>query len=174
MKKKKVSTTPRSATRSRRIVRFTRRLVGTIVTLSIVAILSWGKPPVGFSTAQLDETQNTPSGWGAEVLYTESVPILDHLIRPANACGLGASSCFKCHNGKRAAIPGKRLWHSQHAAVNNSCVGCHGGNPRLIRKDMSHKGLIADPRSQPDASCKGCHQGNNIATLVQTYTKIAN
>jgi hypothetical protein len=102
------------------------------------------------------------------------VPILDHIIRPANACGLGASSCFKCHNGKRAAAPAKQPWHTQHTSVNHSCVGCHGGNPRIIRKEMSHQGLIADPRSKPEQGCKGCHQGDDFPALLQTYTKIAN
>lgn len=174
MKKSRVSMTPRFERPKRRVFRFTRRLFGAIAALSIVAMLPWVEPSTWASRVQPDETQNSTSAWGAEVLEVESVSILDHLIRPANACGLGASSCFRCHNGKRALAPAKQPWHRQHTSVNHSCVGCHAGNPRIIRKEMSHRRLISDPRSKPEASCKGCHQGDNFTTLVQSYTKIAN
>ncbi|MFO1298462.1 MAG: hypothetical protein U1F25_19675 [Rubrivivax sp.] len=44
--------------------------------------------------------------WGGEAAAADSEDPLHWLpMAPANACGLGASSCFKCHNGKRAAAP---------------------------------------------------------------------
>lgn len=117
-------------------------------------------------------------GWGAEVFNAvHGEAILNGLIKPANACGLGASSCFKCHNGQRAPVPGadpaKDPWHVQHASVNNSCVGCHAGNPRLMKESMAHSGLLADPRATPDKSCAACHQGSDIASLLQAYQSIA-
>ena len=68
--------------------------------------------------------------WSSEVLAEihEKV-VVTSPIPVANACGLGASSCFKCHNGKRAALPSTEAWHEQHAKVNHSCVGCHPGRP---------------------------------------------
>lgn len=117
-------------------------------------------------------------GWGAEVFNAvHGEAILAGLIKPANACGLGASSCFKCHNGQRAPEPGadpvKDPWHVQHASVNNSCVGCHAGNPRLMRESMAHNGLLGDPRNTPDESCSSCHQGDDLSALLQTYQSIA-
>lgn len=138
---------------------------------------------VGFSTydasdpeSDASRTDTPPSAeWGAEALAaTHHIPIIDGLIRPANACGLGASSCFKCHNGRRAAAPGDDLWHRQHASVNHSCVGCHGGNPRLMREKMAHRGLRPDPRTTAQQSCASCHQGSDVSALLQLYMTTAN
>lgn len=105
------------------------------------------------------------AGWGAEatVAVAEGVARLSP-IALANACGLGASSCFKCHNGKRAAAPSMDAalspWHAQHAKTNNSCIGCHKGNPRIMKKDMAHSKLIAKPRDNAEQVCASCHKGN--------------
>lgn len=105
------------------------------------------------------------AGWGAEA--TSALAEGARWLSPialANACGLGASSCFKCHNGKRAAAPNmdatKSPWHAQHAKVNNSCVGCHKGNPRIMKEDMAHKNMLAKPRDNTDQVCASCHKGD--------------
>lgn len=92
-------------------------------------------------------------------------------IPVANACGLGISSCFKCHTGKRAALPSTQAWHEQHAKVNHSCVGCHKGNERLMLQRMAHKDLIADPRTMPQEMCSQCHTDGNVQTLLDNYQK---
>lgn len=92
-------------------------------------------------------------------------------IPVANACGLGASSCFKCHNGKRAAEPATKEWHTQHDKVNHSCVGCHKGNERLMLKNMAHKQLIADPRDKAEDTCMSCHDKGDVAALLGKYPK---
>ena len=88
-----------------------------------------------------------PAGWGAEAL----AEVRDAMravspIAEANACGMGASSCFKCHNGTRAKAPSEGKWHTDHKSVDNSCVGCHKGNPRLIKKELAHADMVGDPR----------------------------
>lgn len=111
-------------------------------------------------------------GWGGEATaaLAEKASVLSP-ISLANACGLGASSCFKCHNGKRAAAPttdaAKAPWHAHHAKVNNSCVGCHSGNPRMMKEDMAHKNLMSKPRGSAEA-CGGCHKGD-LAKVLTTY-----
>lgn len=104
------------------------------------------------------------AGWGAESLTV----LQDGLskvspIALANACGMGASSCFKCHNGKRAGAPNmdeaKAPWHTQHKKVNNSCVGCHKGNPRLMKEDLAHAQMVKSPRGGAE-SCGGCHKSD--------------
>lgn len=116
-----------------------------------------------------------PAGWGAEALYT----LQDHAVALspvalANACGLGASSCFRCHNGKRAVAPQTQAdiapWHQQHGKVNYSCVGCHQGNPRILKADIAHKGLIANPVSAPEKTCASCH-GADSDRLAAIYRK---
>lgn len=104
------------------------------------------------------------AGWGSESLTV----LQDGLskvspIALANACGMGASSCFKCHNGKRAGAPNmdeaKAPWHTQHKKVNNSCVGCHKGNPRLMKEDLAHAQMVKSPRGGAEL-CGGCHKGD--------------
>ena len=118
-------------------------------------------------------------GWGDEFLANVHEHVMAGLpISVANACGLGASSCFRCHNGKRAEEPGmdpdKDPWHVQHKTVNNSCAGCHQGNPRLMKQDIAHAGLIGDPRQQPATSCFTCHTGADDQGLVDIYLKLSN
>lgn len=115
------------------------------------------------------------AGWGHEALDAPHAQVRGiSLIPVANACGLGASSCFKCHNGKRAAAPKmdkeSSPWHTQHKTVNNSCVGCHEGNARIIKKEMSHAGLVSDPRTKPEM-CGSCHKSDDPMALLQRYQK---
>jgi nitrate/TMAO reductase-like tetraheme cytochrome c subunit len=133
-----------------------------------IMVLAWpGKHDQ--QTAQ-EATANTLA-WGAESL--KDLPDTLQKISPialANACGLGASSCFKCHNGKRAPAvdydPNKAPWHAQHREVNFSCNGCHRGNPRIMMKDLSHKGMIKAPLS--GETCASCHK-SDLAKAEAAY-----
>jgi nitrate/TMAO reductase-like tetraheme cytochrome c subunit len=113
------------------------------------------------------------TGWGSEatVAVAEGVAQLSP-ISLANACGLGASSCFKCHNGKRAAAPemspAKAPWHVQHAKVNNSCAGCHKGNSRIMKQDVAHAKMLANPRDNIDETCGSCHK-SDLAAVQGAY-----
>ncbi|MFO1268108.1 MAG: hypothetical protein U1F67_15840 [Rubrivivax sp.] len=112
--------------------------------------------------------------WGGEAAAADSEDPLHWLpMAPANACGLGASSCFKCHNGKRAAAPAadatKAPWHAQHAKVNNSCAGCHKGNPRVMKDDVAHTKMLAKPRDDSGGSCGTCHTAD-LAKIKTAYT----
>jgi hypothetical protein len=104
-------------------------------------------------------------GWGAEtvVAIAEGAERISP-IALANACGLGASSCFKCHNGKRADAPGmdpvKSPWHAQHSKVNNSCVGCHKGNSRIMKQEVAHAKMLTKPRDNTADACGSCHKGD--------------
>jgi nitrate/TMAO reductase-like tetraheme cytochrome c subunit len=119
------------------------------------------------------QARQVASGWGGEtaVALAEGASNLSP-ISLANACGLGASSCFKCHNGKRAAAPNMDLkkspWHAQHSKVNNSCVGCHKGNPRIMKEEMAHAKMIAKPRDNSADSCASCHSGD-LAKVQGAY-----
>lgn len=113
------------------------------------------------------------NAWGSEALANLSDSAARFSpVALANACGLGASSCFKCHNGKRAALPSvdKQLapWHVDHAKVNFSCVGCHQGNPRILKQDIAHQGLVSDPRSS-EKSCTTCHTAGDVQSLISKY-----
>jgi hypothetical protein len=115
------------------------------------------------------------AGWGSESLV-EIQAGLEKIspIALANACGMGASSCFKCHNGKRAGAanmdPAKAPWHADHKKVNNSCVGCHKGNARLMKEEMAHAGLLKTPRSGA-AECGGCHKAD-LAKVEASYKSV--
>ena len=109
-------------------------------------------------------------GWSSEVLSgIHEVIVTSSPVAVANACGLGASSCFKCHNGKRAAAPGAVNWHTEHEKVNHSCAGCHKGNERLMIEKMAHRDLIADPRTKPEETCAKCHMDGNTVALIDKY-----
>jgi hypothetical protein len=144
-------------------------LAGLVVvtTLAWLAVLHTRAAPTAVDSARAG------SGWGHE-----SVAALKYVARlspiaDANACGLGASSCFKCHNGMRAMAPKMDAktapWHWNHRSVNGDCVGCHKGNERLIKKEFAHKGLIADPRKSVADSCSNCHKSGNAAELNKKY-----
>ncbi len=150
---------------------------------------TWNAPPVDRGAQPLHagqlgahpdaDRQAAPGrgGWGSEVLAAAREHAFE--LAPfavANACGIGASSCFKCHNGTRAAAPKSDKtaspWHPDHKTVNDSCVGCHAGNARLIKKEIAHTQLISDPRGAPER-CAGCHKSGDSAALLKTYQAIA-
>lgn len=156
------------------------RTLAVIGVMSVAAVLS-----VMYTSLQSEPVAESGSeyqyaatdGWGSEALSVvhEGVSRMSP-IPLANACGLGASSCFKCHNGQRAKAPvmdsQTAPWHVQHKKVNNSCVGCHQGNPRLMKQDMSHKGLITNPRSETSKSCASCHAGADLNELNKNYMSV--
>ena len=120
-----------------------------------------------------DAGRQSADGWGGEAVTVLSEGATRLLpISLANACGLGASSCFKCHNGTRASAPSmdpkKSPWHTQHSKVNNSCTGCHKGNARIMKEDMAHAKLIAKPRNNSTDSCASCHTGD-LAKVQAAY-----
>ena len=118
---------------------------------------------------QASATQS--EAWGHEALTNVGQRMRSiSLIAEANACGMGASSCFKCHNGTRAAAPKQEKWHTDHRTVNDSCVGCHKGNARLIKADLAHANMVKDARTAPE-TCAKCHQGNDAAELLKSYKK---
>jgi nitrate/TMAO reductase-like tetraheme cytochrome c subunit len=131
----------------------------------------------GLGAKHAERTETAAArGWGAEatMALAENASRLSP-ISLANACGLGASSCFKCHNGKRAPAPtsdpAKAPWHADHAKVNNSCVGCHKGNARLIKKELAHADMVKDPRPKAAELCASCHKSGNLADLTKAYAK---
>ncbi len=124
-----------------------------------------------------ESADTVAEGWGGEatVAIAQGVQRLSP-IPLANACGLGASSCFKCHNGTRAAKPemdaAKAPWHANHAKVNNSCVGCHKGNSRIMKEDVAHAKMVAKPRDNTADSCGSCHKGD-LAKVQGAYSTSA-
>jgi len=147
----------------------------TLSVLFTVSTVAW----VSLVTEQ--QSQAAPAsvasaGWGHEALggLREYAAALSPIAN-ANACGMGASSCFKCHNGIRAAAPimdpKKGPWHFDHKSVNGDCVGCHKGNERLIKKELAHTGLIKDPRQKTAETCDACHKSGNTAELNKRYQK---
>jgi len=130
-----------------------------------------------YLTAESVQASANEPAWGNSLLANiDRFVIAVSPIRIANACGLGASSCFRCHNGKRAASPSanpeKNPWHGQHESVNYSCAGCHKGNPRLMKKKMAHSKLATDPRQQPAKSCFNCHTSDDAQKLVDRYLQL--
>lgn len=170
----------------RAVVRKLRLYVGAATAVTLVAV-TWaliaalpGSVGLGAQDSDIRATLDTASApvasgaaWGGEALNA----IHEHVaawspISDANACGMGASSCFKCHNGKRAAAPkmDKKAnpWHPDHNTVNDSCVGCHGGNARIIKQDIAHTNLVKDPRVNVE-TCATCHKSGNAPTLLKSY-----
>lgn len=109
-----------------------------------------------------------PDGWGGDSALADQVANLSPIVA-ANACGLGASSCFKCHNGARAPKPKADAWHVQHEKVNFSCTGCHLGNPRLMKMQLAHAGLVKDPRTEAAKTCGASCHGSNLPELLKRY-----
>ncbi len=138
----------------------------TAAWLSLVAEQQSEKAPVS----------SAGSGWGEEAIgdLREYAAALSP-IASANACGMGASSCFKCHNGTRAAAPKMDAkagpWHLEHKSVNGSCVGCHKGKDRLVKKELAHEGMIKNPRVKAADTCDACHKSGNTAELNKRYQK---
>jgi hypothetical protein len=136
-----------------------------VLALAIVGVGAAVVESLPTSTSHDAAVDSRADGWGVESLAEVHEGVSGFsLIGVANACGLGASSCFKCHNGSRADAPNEdpatAPWHAEHRTVNNSCSGCHNGNPRIIRKEMSHKNLISDPRLDTEKSCVSCHSAD--------------
>jgi hypothetical protein len=130
-------------------------------------------------TALGEHGDTAPAGWGGEALLAvhEDLARLSP-IAPANACGLGASSCFKCHNGKRAPAPSldeqHGIWHLDHQSVNYSCAGCHKGNPRILKQEIAHRKLLGNPLEDTAASCASCHGASQLDAYVDRYQKLLN
>jgi hypothetical protein len=129
------------------------------------------------ASTSVDPAAQANRGWGAEA----TVAVADGLVQLspislANACGMGASSCFRCHNGKRAAAPNmdaaKAPWHKHHAKVNNSCVGCHKGNARIMKEDLAHAKMLAKPHDNSAGACASCHS-SDLAKVQGAYHAIA-
>jgi len=165
----------RFATHMLRRLTATAALTALLTLLAVAGALFLAGPhPTVPETGTLTAA-TAPAGagaWGQEAVSARGsawspIPV-------ANACGLGASSCFKCHNGSRAAAPRMDKqngeWHAQHQHVNDDCVGCHAGNPRIIKKELAHANLVADPRTQP-ARCAACHKSEDITALMKPYQK---
>lgn len=134
---------------------------------ALAAVLSVG------STGTDEAGDRMAAGWGGEA--TAALAQHASALSPiglANACGLGASSCFKCHNGKRAAAPNadpaKAPWHAQHSKVDNSCAGCHRGNPRVMKEEVAHTKMVAKPRDDSAGTCAGCHT-SDLAKVKTAY-----
>ncbi len=161
----------------RRIQQVLRSIRRTVVGVASLGVLATGLAVVDSSLGDLRSNSSESAGWGAESLAESPGGSRGvSLISVANACGLGASSCFKCHNGQRAEAPSmdeaSAPWHVQHEKVNHSCAGCHDGNPRIIRKAMAHRDLIANPNETPDRSCTTCH-ANEADEYLQRYLAVA-
>lgn len=146
--------------------RMARTFCGTLVALAAAGMLV-------FAAHQAATPADEPAAWGSEALAAVAERAFELAPVPvANACGIGASSCFKCHNGTRAPAPkadkATSPWHPQHRTVNDSCVGCHAGNARIIKKEIAHTGLVKDPRGAP-AACAKCHKSGNADDLMKSY-----
>lgn len=153
--------------------RSARRRLGRVASLALLTMFAFVLWFAGGDTRR-DEAAQASAGWGqAAADAAPGTHALQWLpMAAANACGLGASSCFKCHNGKRASAPGsdaaKSPWHVHHAKVNNSCTGCHKGNPRVMKEDVAHAKMIAKPRDDSGGSCAGCHT-SDLAKVKTAY-----
>lgn len=154
----------------RNVWRASRRVVGGLLTLALV-VTTWtllaGDPP----RADLTTATAAAPAWGHEAL----ADVQDRMrevspIGLANACGMGSSSCAKCHNGTRASAPKTEKWHTDHKTVNESCVGCHSGNPRLMKAEMAHAKMVVDARTAPD-NCTKCHKSDDMTKLMAAYQK---
>lgn len=158
----------------RRFQKLLRGVRRTVIGIAALGAVATGVSIIESSLPASVADGGQDGGWGSESLAeVHQKAGVFSLIGVANACGLGASSCFKCHNGSRAEKPGsdpvKSPWHVQHDSVNNSCAGCHNGNPRIIRKQMAHRKLIANPVNTPEQSCASCHSGDESKQFAQRY-----
>lgn len=122
----------------------------------------------------ITKENSADDGWGSEaleIIHTQAQQLSP--IALANACGLGASSCFRCHNDKRAKAPNyspvDAPWHAQHKSVNYSCTGCHQGNPRILKQEIAHKNLLVNAVATPEKTCATCHSAEEIARLIPVY-----
>ena len=145
-----------------------------LLAIAATTIVKISEPPgPSMRAAAAGDAAKSKADWGSEVLVAvreEAFAIAPFAV--ANACGIGASSCFKCHNGTRAVAPkmDKKAspWHTDHKTVNDSCVGCHGGNARLIKKEIAHTNLTKDPKVKGE-QCANCHKSGNAPELLKAY-----
>ena len=153
---------------------FSRTLLAITIMVSSGAMLMYSQDDIKDKVAK-----NTgQDGWGSEALSQVYEGL--NTISPvslANACGLGASSCFKCHNDKRAKAANMNSeeapWHSDHEKVNNSCAGCHKGNPRLMKEKMAHSRMLKKVNSSLKKACSKCHSdAADLNELAKNYTSI--
>lgn len=142
---------------------------GSFAIVLAAGVLALGLVGLGsFNGASSDRTDF--HGWSESTLERIHEGIQRSSPIPvANACGLGASSCFQCHDSPRAERWSPDPWHEQHAEVDHSCAGCHQGNPRLNRAQMAHRDMIVDPREAPSETCASCHSADEVDTLLETY-----
>lgn len=157
---------------SRRLLLRTALLVLALAAVTAALAVTGQQLLVHQEQLVAEQADSTAYDWGIEALDTlhQEVQALSP-IPLANACGLGASSCFRCHNGQRAAAPAtdeNGPWHSQHTTVNYSCAGCHKGNPRIIKESIAHKKLVVNPVATPETSCAGCH-ANDAQEKAEIY-----
>ena len=158
--------------RLRAMARGTLRIAaGTLGAVAIAVLWSFAASSPERTDLVVPVAQ-APAGWGAEAL----ADVRDAMravspIAEANACGMGTSSCFKCHNGTRAKAPPNEAWHNDHRSVDNSCIGCHKGNARLIKKELAHADLVGNSRTKAEELCAGCHKSGNLADLTKAYAK---
>ncbi|HXZ49501.1 MAG TPA: hypothetical protein VEG27_10795 [Usitatibacter sp.] len=161
-------------------------VIGTVavglLALAAASIVPRAAPGTQAAPAQAEAASSPQQAaqspdWGGEVLRNARDRAFAWAPFPvANACGIGASSCFKCHNGTRAIAPkddkAKAPWHPDHQVVTDDCVGCHGGNPRIVRKDLAHNKLVANPLTSVDA-CTHCHKAGDAPALLKKYQQVA-
>ncbi|KPV39016.1 hypothetical protein AN478_11870 [Thiohalorhabdus denitrificans] len=154
---------------------------GALAVVAAVTALSLSGVEQNREEAALDElaaTERAEQGWGDRVLSSIHHGVLEQApVNVANACGLGATSCFKCHNeGRRGPAPAMDAesdpWHPDHMEVNHSCDGCHQGNQRLMVKGIAHKEMLPDPREHPETACAECHEGGEVDGLLETYKAV--
>ena len=149
----------------------------TCITLLTVVAVVWSILSASPETPSVVHAYSAPAAhkgaWGESAIssfhgsFAACSP-----IAAANACGMGASSCFKCHTSGRGPAIDNSVWHTDHQQVDNDCVGCHKGSPWIMKKSLAHAGLIADPRTTPQTSCATCHQGGDLKKLVASYMKV--
>lgn len=155
----------------------TRQLGRALLATAALSLAAVGAVMLMSAPSEEQLAAAETAGWGSEAVndaYHASNRMSP--IPLANACGMGASSCFKCHNGKRADAPNMDSatapWHSEHKTVNGSCVGCHKGNPRVMKQDVAHKNLLGDPRTDLTAGCASCHKGDDLDELNKAYAAL--
>ena len=153
-----------------RLWRASRRVVGGLLTLTLV-VTAWALLAGNPQRADLATETAAAPGWGQEALADVRERMREvSPIGLANACGMGSSSCAKCHNGTRAGAAKPEKWHTDHKTVNDSCVGCHRGNPRLMKADLAHAKMVVDSRTAPE-TCTTCHKSDDMTKLMAAYQK---
>ncbi|MFP4616180.1 MAG: hypothetical protein ACLFRB_09935 [Thiohalorhabdus sp.] len=150
-------------------------VVGAVTAL---ALSGAEQNPEAEALDELAAAERVEQGWGDRVLSSIHHGVLEQApIDVANACGMGATSCFKCHNeGRRGPEPEADAesdpWHPDHAEVNHSCDGCHQGNERLMVEGTAHEDMFPDPREHPETACAECHEDGEADDLLETYQAV--